>query len=187
LIGFTLFPEMASQKIQPLNPSEQQWVAAELANARKLVELLNGADAQAELTPAVLDRTYKAAREAAGDDASSANQIINAIGMSFGQYLVDQLGFRWVVVSDKQGTELGVVALPGEADMIVLPPNLVGKRWAAGTVDFLEEVYRGVVENLERIKADLAARPGNNQALRRTGAAVKRSWFQRLFGRAAGR
>lgn len=178
---------MAHQKIQPLNASEQQWVTAELANARKLVELLNPADAQAELTPVVLDRTYKAAREAAGDDASSANPIINAIGMSFGQYLVDQLGFSWVVVSDRQGSELGVLAFPGQADMIVLPPNLVGKRWAAGTVDFLEDIYRGIVENLEKVKAELAAGPGNNQTLQRTGAAEKRSWFQRLFGRGPGR
>lgn len=178
---------MAHQKIQPLNASEQQWVTAELANARKLVELLNPADARAELTPSVLDRTYKAAREAAGNDASSANQIINTIGMSFGQYLVDQQGFRWVVVSDRQGSELGVVALPGEADMIVLPPNLVGKRWAGGTVDFLDDVYRGIVENLEKVKAELAAGPGNNPTLQRTEAAEKRSWFQRLFGRGPGR
>jgi hypothetical protein len=178
---------MAEQRIEPLNDAEQRWVSAEVGNARTLVDQLSPGDAGARLTPAVLDRAYKAARASAGQDADAANAIINSVGMAFGQYLVEQLGFKWVAVFDKDGSEIAVVALPGQADMLVFPPNLVAKRWASGTTDFLGFVYKGIEEELRKFEADRAAGPGNNQPLQRTGAAGKPSWFRRLFGRGPGR
>ncbi len=178
---------MARQKIKPLNEAERQWVVVEVANARRLVEIMSPADAESEMSPEVLDRVYKTAREAAGNDASGANAIINAVGMAFGQYLVDKLGFGWVTVFDRHGAELAVIALPGHADIVVFPPNLVGKRWESGTVNFLNDVYLGIVENLEQVKADLAARPGTEPSPQRTGAPTHRSWIQMLFRRGPGR
>ena len=70
-------------------------------------------------------------------DGNYANAVINAIGIAFGQYLVDTLGFQWCTVSDSHGQELAVVALPDTAKVLVFPPNLVAKRWESGTTDFL--------------------------------------------------
>lgn len=185
--GISLFPSMPEQRIEPLNDAEQRWVTAELGNARTLVDTLSPEDAGAKLTPEVLDRAFKAARASAGENADAANAIINAVGMAFGQYLVDQLGFKWVAVFDKDGSEIAVVALPGKADMLVFPPTLVAKRWGTGTTDFLGYVYKGIQEDQHKLEADWAAGLGNNQPLQRTGAAGKLSWFQRLFKRGPGR
>jgi hypothetical protein len=178
---------MAEQRIEPRNDAEQRWVAAELGNARQLVDTLSPGDSGAALTPEVLDRVFKAARASAGENTDAANAVINAVGMAFGQYLVDQLGFKWVAVFDKDGSEIAVVALPGRADVLVFPPNLVAKRWATGTTDFLGYVYKGIEEDLGKFEADWATRPGSNQTLQRTGAAGKLSWFQRFFRRGPGR
>jgi hypothetical protein len=178
---------MAEQRIEPLNDAEQRWITAELGNARALVDSVSPDDAGSALSPIVLDRAFKAARLSAGVDANAANAIINAIGMAFGQYLVDQLGFSWVAVFDKDGSEIAVVALPGQADMLVFPPNLVAKRWASGTTDFLDYVYEGIRKDVKNFEADWAADPRNDRPLPRTGPAVKRSWLRRLFGRGLGR
>lgn len=162
-------------------------MTTELGNARTLVDTLSPDAVGAALTPEVLDRAFKAARASAGENADAANAIIIAVGMAFRQYLVDQLGFKWVAVFDKDGSEIAVVALPGKADMLVFPPNLVAKRWATGTTDFLGYVYKGIEEDLHKFEADWAAGPGNNQTLQRTGAAGKLSWFQRLFRCGPGR
>jgi hypothetical protein len=178
---------MPDQRIESLNDAEQQWIARELVNARQLVDLLSPSDAGAALVPEVLDRAYKAAREAAGQSAEAANSVINAVGMAFGQYLVDQLWFKWVVVFDKDGSEIAVVALPGEANVLVFPPNLVGKRWVEGTTDFLGYVYKGIEEDLRKFEAGGAGRPSNEQATGRKGTAGKTSWFGKWFGRGRGR
>lgn len=178
---------MNERRIEPLNDAEQRWVATELDDARRLVDALSPADAGAALTPEVLDRAFKAARASAGQDADAANAIINAVGMAFGQYLVEQLGLKWVAVFDDDGSEIAVVGLPGQADMLIFPPNLVAKRWVDGTTDFLGYVYKGIEEDFRKFEADWAARPGNNLPLQRSGAADKPSWFKRLFGRGPGR
>jgi hypothetical protein len=178
---------MPDQRIEPLNDAEQQWVTRELANARQLVDLLSPSDAGAALVPEVLDRAYKAAREAAGQSAEAANSVINAVGMALGQYLVDQLGFKWVAVFDKDGSEIAVVALPGEANVLVFPPNLVGKRWVEGTTDFLCYVYKGIEEDLRKFKTGQAAHAGNDRPSGGTEAARGSSWFGKWFGRGSGR
>jgi hypothetical protein len=188
-------PFMADQRIEPLNDAEQQWVAAELRNARQLVDRLVPADAGAAMTPQVLDRAYKAARQSAGhggqgrQDADAANAIINAVGIAFGQHLVDQLGFTWVAVFDEHGSEIAVVGLPGQANMLVFPPNLVAKRWAAGTVDFLAHVCTGIEDDLMKLKAAWAAAPSPPPGSLRSSdeAAGKWSWLRKWLRRDPGR
>ncbi len=139
---------MSDQKIEPLNEAEQDWVVEELGNAALLVRHFSPDDVGVPFRPEVLDRAYKAAYESDPDDLDHSNAVINAVGMAFGQYLVDTLGFEWAKVTDKHGCELAVVALPGTADVIVFPTNLVAKRWEAGTVDFLWYVFLGIEEDL---------------------------------------
>jgi len=178
---------MAGQRIEPLNDAEQRWVAAEVSNARNLVAQFNPGDASDTLTPEILDRAYRAARSSAAEDADSANAIINAIGMAFGQYLVVQLGFEWVAVFDDYGSEIAVVALPGQANMLVFPPNMVAKRWASGDTDFLSVVYKDIEEDLRKFQASWSAPSATRGPMSQAESAVKpSSWMKRMFGRGKG-
>jgi hypothetical protein len=66
-----------------------------------------------------------AASLAEPDPVIDTNTLINAVGLAFGQHLVDRLGVRWVVVTDECGTE---AAHEPRGDLLMFPPNLVGKR-----------------------------------------------------------
>lgn len=177
---------MAEQRIEPLNEAEQAWVRDELDNARRLV-LLHCPDAGDDpLTPRILDRTFKAAYESApASDADYANATINAVGIAFGQYLVDTLGLEWCAVFDDQGQELAVVGLPGKANTLVFPPNLVAKRWFAGTTDFLWYVYEGIKEDFAEFRDDGERHGEPPQSTKHARSGVL-SWFRRVFSRAAG-
>jgi hypothetical protein len=133
--------------VEPLNEAELAWVTQECENARRIVDQYSPSDRDTALTPEVLDRAFKAACAANPQDPDHANAIINAIGIAFGQYLVDQLGLRWAAVTDEHGCELSVVGDLSEGNMVVRPTNLVAKRWVNGTTDFLWYVFRGVSDD----------------------------------------
>lgn len=170
------------QRIEPLNEAEQAWVRDEIARARELVRYYCPDTPDAPLTPEILDRVFADAYDAAPDgDGDYANAMINAVGIAFGQYLVDTLGFEWCAVFDSEGQEIAVVALPDTAKVRVFPPNLVAKRWQNGTTDFLGYVYKGIEGELDRFRRDWEADEQPQQASdSRTGWVA---WIQRLFSR----
>jgi hypothetical protein len=165
------------QRITAVNAAEKKWITSELENARSLTQAMFPSEAGVTLTPELLDRTFKAACTAMGDDNAAANPIINAVGIAFGQHLVDHLNFAWVVASDSGGTELAVLALPGKGDVLILPTNLVAKRWQSKTTDFLVPVYAEIKESLERIGAGRI--PEGAVAVKQ----AKPSFLSRLFGK----
>ena len=79
------------------------------------------------------------------------NGLINAIGIAFGQVLVDRLGFRWVIATDDYGTDLGVVAAEGTGDVLVYPANFVAKRFEERRTGFIVEAVRLIATDLRRI------------------------------------
>ena len=61
------------------------------------------------------------------------NTVVNALGLCFGQQLVDRLGFRWAVITDQLGTEMGCIA----GEVTVCPANLTAKRLEEGGASVL--------------------------------------------------
>jgi hypothetical protein len=94
-----------------------------------------------------LDAAYLAWFKQHIRETEDPNPIINSFGLSFGQYLVDNLSLNWVVVSDEQGTEIAVHGQPG--NILVFPPNLVAKRYVQGKTDFFSSSLQ---RNAERNK-----------------------------------
>lgn len=131
-----------------LSVAERAWIAERLSDAARLCAV----DTVEELTPQLLDDAWAAGLSAAS--LEDANVLINAIGIAFGQVLVDRLGFRWVIATDDYRTDLAVIAAEGRGDVLVFPANFVAKRFDTQRTDFL-------VESVERIAADLRriARP----------------------------
>lgn len=70
------------------------------------------------------------------------NTVVNALGLCFGQHLVDRLGFRWAVSTDEQGTEMGCIAQPG--DITVFPANATAKRLEKEAKPFFAELFSEV-------------------------------------------
>lgn len=137
------------QTIASLTPAESKWVDESIALARELVNTLSPSDRDAPLEPAALDRAYRAWRRTPGDIA--ANNVINAFGAALGQMMIDRFRFDWAIVTDQYGTDLAVHGLPGTADILVFPQNLIAKRHERGEAGFIGPLYDSMAEQFKNI------------------------------------
>jgi len=140
-----------AQRITDLNDSERKWVRGNFE--------LAGAIAQAyglpvepgdPLDPRTLDAAWAAWFGGQDRGTDDPNTYINAFGIALGQYLVDRLGLEWRVVQDEAGTEMAVWGKVG--DVLVFPPNLVGKRYVAGTTQFFASVAAQIEERVRHVR-----------------------------------
>lgn len=130
------------ERVEPLNEAEEEWVAASIAEAQRMLVAL-GLRPDGTLTAEALDELW--ARLLA-DEPEDPNPAINMVGLSFGQLLVDRLGLAWVALTDEGGTE---IAVRGRADFTVFPTNFVAKRYVERETDFLASAYREMVRTAE--------------------------------------
>ena len=71
-------------------------------------------------------------------DPEDPNPVINAVGVFFGQCLVEALpGFAWVLTADEEGTDLAVYRLPDAGDVLIYPAGIVAERYEARDAWFL--------------------------------------------------
>jgi hypothetical protein len=125
------------ERVEPLNDAEQQWVAANVAEATRM---LGG-----NLTAEALDELWAAVLR---DEPADPNPGINLIGLAFGQLLADRLGLSWVALTDEHGTE---IAVRGEADFTVFPTNFVAKRYAGREIGFIAPAFHEMVRTAESL------------------------------------
>jgi hypothetical protein len=151
LHGFFL-PGNMKQKFAQLNDAEREWIKSSLGNARNLTMASQVGDAVENMTPERLDRAYKYWLYSGTDINAPANDVIHAIAFAFGQYLVDNEGFEWSLVTDQFGTDVGVRALPGRGDVLVCPASMVAKRWETKETDFLVPIYHAVIDQRNTIR-----------------------------------
>jgi Domain of unknown function (DUF3806) len=137
---------MTEQKIEPPNESELAWVQAHV----DAVKDLTGGDTSVGTLDDVYARWYEEWTGQADADREDPNSMINAVGLTFGQRLVEELDLEWAVVTDEHGTEIAVHGQPG--DILVFPPNLVAKRFERGETRFLQAVYEGVAEQVTALR-----------------------------------
>jgi Domain of unknown function (DUF3806) len=124
------------------NESELEWIGANVESATLTVRAATGVETRSP-SPEQLDLAFEAWLSAWLEQPESEredpNPYINVFGIAFGQRLVDDLGFEWKVVTDSEGTEMAVVAQPGE--VLVFPPNLVAKRFVTRETGFMRPIY----------------------------------------------
>jgi hypothetical protein len=137
-----------TQKIEPLNASEKGWLEE---NPRRL-RTFAGKPADHRFSLPEIDALYRDWRTGDHKD-EDPNPMINAFGTAFGQHFVDQLSMSWSVVTDEHGTEMAVTAQPG--DIVVFPPNFVGKRYASGEVGFFEPGFDAMAKDIARVREEL--------------------------------
>ena len=148
---------MANPTFSSLTDGERAWIAQQLEGARLFVAAMCPADAGQPITLEALDRAFAAWLPQAGNDTNQINGTINAVGVQFGQFLVDEIGFEWTIATDAQGTDLAVRALPGQGDVLVYPANFVAKRWERRESNFLAASFGAIRENVTAIAAGYSA------------------------------
>ena len=145
---------MPGQQINVPTPAETEWVAAHLAVAQALAAAYTGNQDEPLPEPHLLDEIFTAWlaewQQQPPVERADPNVYINALGLAFGQALVDELGFEWAVVSDERGTEIAVHGEPG--DVLVFPPNLVAKRFETNETGFLAPLYADIAERVRMLR-----------------------------------
>ena len=140
------------QTIADLNDAEREWAAAGLRTAGGVAQSAGLAVTPGDvLAPDVLDTAWAAWLGGHARGQEDPNPYINGFGLAFGAYLVDQLGLEWKKATDEYGTEIAVWGREG--DIVVLPTNLVGKRYAAGTQRFFADIASKMEDDIGRIRA----------------------------------
>jgi Domain of unknown function (DUF3806) len=141
------------QTITDPTKAELDWVVAQRHAASRFVASASPNDAGQPLTLAALDRAFKAWISADPEDVDEINGVINAVGVAFGQFLVEGAGLRWVIATDEHGSDLAVFGLPSAGDVLVYPANFVAKRWERRETGFLAAACKGISADTRAIAA----------------------------------
>ena len=128
-----------------LRANEQEWVEKAMQLALTLARSYNVAGDRPKLTPAVLDQIYSAWLANPLPDFEVVG-VFNAIGVAFGQYLVDHAGMRWVVYSKDGESDIAVYRAQGK--VVVFPTRLVRKRYLKRETNFLVPMYYDAIKSM---------------------------------------
>jgi hypothetical protein len=125
------------EQVEPLNAAETEWVAENVAAAKRMLDGTISAEGLDELWASLLE-----------DESVEPNLAINLVGLAFGQLLADRLRLSWVALTDHNGTE---IALRGPQDFTVFPTNFVGKRYPGRETAFIAPSYDEMVRTAESL------------------------------------
>ncbi len=144
---------MQGPTFSPLTEKERVWLDAQLGTLPLFVEAYAPDDAGRAITLSTLDRVFAAWSALGVRDNIQVNAAINIVGIRFGQFLVDEAGFSWVIATDKAGSELAVLALPDRGDVLIYPANFVAKRWERGETDFLVGGFEVIRKQIAEVQS----------------------------------
>lgn len=138
-----------------LNDAEAQWIAGCLEHARSLVERYQKGKKALVLDPVSLDRAFARwlrdwKKQKTSDDP---NLVVNAIGIAFGQWLVDGLWMKWSVIEGEGGSDMAVVYGPPDGQVQVFPTHAVAKRLETGETGFLVPLCEAIAAQVMAVKA----------------------------------
>jgi hypothetical protein len=138
--------EPGPQGIVEFGPEQQLWLQTNLLVAREIVTLHQGSEAQV-VEPRLLDRAFASWLNGKTLSRTSPQEIANALGAAFGDYLVRTLDMRWVVATDENGTAFALRHEAGET--MVFPVQSVLKRIETRQSGFFFDIARVVKSRLE--------------------------------------
>jgi hypothetical protein len=153
---------LSAAKFSPLSDEDWAWLQNQLEAAPLFVEAFAPDEAGRPVTLRSLDRAFAAWLGRGTRDGDEINGTINVVGLRFGQFLVDEAGFEWVVAEDERGAELAIRALPGRGDVLVYPANFVAKRWKRRESNFLVAAFGAIREQtgwIDAAQRDAPRRP----------------------------
>jgi hypothetical protein len=132
------------QRIQGFSAIDEKWRIDNLATAKQLSAKYGIANAH---SPDELDAVFSAWLHHSAPKESS-DDVANALGAAFGEYLVSRNGFQWVMVTDEYGAEYAVRHDIGET--MAFPRASVLQRIEDGKEGFLRGIYVIVCDQMKR-------------------------------------
>jgi hypothetical protein len=145
-IGFQSFSNM--------NEAEVQWIRDCVNQVRILVKKYLAINDTVSLDPATLDRAYGGwlVQWQSGKASEDPNTIVNCIGLAFGQCLVDSLGMKWAVITDSNGSDMGVFVGSPATRVLVFPTHAVAKRLEAKETGFIQRLFEAIRTQVKGLK-----------------------------------
>lgn len=140
-------------KVEDLNPSEVTWVG-QMQEAGRILHQMYVGPLERLPDPSALDVTWVKWQSDRSPERPDPNTVVNALGLCFGQQLVDRLGFRWAVITDDYGTEMGCIAQPG--DITVFPANATAKRVDKGAKPFFTDLFSKMDAQVQALRRQQA-------------------------------
>jgi hypothetical protein len=137
-----------------LTEAERRWIFDELEQAREFVRAFAPEVTGDLLSLESLDEAFSNLIKSDNHDGATANASVIAVGVAFGNKLVERLGFNWVIVTDEYGTDLGVLSRPGRGDVTIIPTDFVAKRYERKEWGFLESSFADIECQLREIAVE---------------------------------
>ncbi len=144
------YSAVVDAKLSALTAAEQTWIADQLAAAARFVTDYGSGKFAGGL--AALDHAWASWLDRQSVDPQDPNPVINAVGVAFGQALIEALqGFGWVIAADDQGSDLAISGPPDAGDVLVYPANVVAKRYESRTQVFLVDLHAELVRDIQAL------------------------------------
>jgi hypothetical protein len=141
---------VAEERLE-LNAAERDWLDGLLAWGRTFVVSYGIDVADDELpTPQQLDGAFPRWAREPIETRIHANDVVHICGAVLGAHLCRELGLRWILVRDDDGTELAINGDPG--DILIFPINATAKRVGRGEFEFFEHFISRSIEEVNRIR-----------------------------------
>lgn len=132
--------------VTPLSDDEQAWVSVQLEAAREFVADYGSTRT---MSLAAVEHAWASWLDRQAVDPEDPEPVLNAVGVYFGQSLVDSLaGFSWVHTQDEAGADLAVYGLPGAGDVLIYPANIVSARYDSRDASFLVSGHEKIVQQI---------------------------------------
>ncbi|MGE5156105.1 MAG: DUF3806 domain-containing protein [Betaproteobacteria bacterium] len=137
--------------MNPLTDAEAAWIQEQLRAASQFLADYGSTRSGEGLD--ALDHAWAAWLDRQSVDPGDTDPVINAVGVYLGQALVDAMGdFHWVNATDDSGTALAVQGLPGSADLLVYPADVVARQYAQRTQYFLRIAFDEIVNHAAQLR-----------------------------------
>jgi Domain of unknown function (DUF3806) len=146
-------------KVTPLTEAHEAWLREQLA---AIAQFLTDYGSKGGDDLAAVEHAWASWLDRQAVDPADPDPVINAVGVYFGQALIQALeGFGWAVVEDDSGTDLAVFGLPGAGDVIIYPASVVAQRYQDRDAWFLQSGRDEIVAQVQQVRA---GSPGNSGA-----------------------
>jgi hypothetical protein len=95
------------------------------------------------------------------DDRPDPHEVVNRIGLAFGQYVADHAGLDWGVATEPPGPEIALHRPREQREVLLYPREIVGGKWATQETGILPALARATVDAIDRARgsADAEAQP----------------------------
>ncbi len=153
---------MTTPTVSALTDKERAWIRTQLVSVSLFIDAYSPADSGQPISLPILDRAFALWLAQDIRENDQINAAINFVGIRFGQFLVDEVAFQWVIATDRNHSDLAILALPGRGDVLVYPANFVAKRWQRRETNFLATAFVDIQKQTKSVEAagsDKARRP----------------------------